>query len=135
MLIELDIHVEIAKLHNQIKNHLGLSADNLIFDYKANENQMILNLITINPKHNQSFLYQSISGTDKLDAAKKLWDYVRGHNQNINSFTIQWIADGDKELHTSYFKANNMYEALDKLYFGRDMNTISVFSIVLNPVS
>jgi len=28
-----------------------------------------------------------------------------------------------------------MYEALDKLYFGRDMNTITVFSVVLNPVS
>lgn len=135
MAIELDIHVELAKVQNQIKKHLGLSSDNLIFDYKNNENQTELNLITINPRHNQSFLYHSLAGTDKLDAAKKMWDYVRIHSQSNNSYTIQWIADGEKELHTSYFKANNMYEALDKLYFGRDMNTISIFSIVLNPVS
>lgn len=107
----------------------------MVFDYKMNDNQIILNLITINPRHNQSFLFHSISGTDKVDAAKKMWDYVRLHNQNNYSYTIQWIAEGDKELHTSYFKAKNMYEALDKLYFGRDMNTISVYSIVLNPVS
>lgn len=135
MTTEVDNHVELAKIQKQIKNHLGLSSENLVFDYTVNENQIILNLITINPRHNQSFLFHSLSGTDKVDAAKKMWDYVRLHNQNNYSYTIQWIADGDKELHTSYFKAKNMYEALDKLYFGRDMNTISVYSIVLNPVS
>ena len=80
-------------------------------------------------------MYHSNTGVDKLDAVKKMWDYVKNHSQNNNSYTIQWIADGDKELHTSYFKAKNMYEALDKLFFGRDMNTMSVYSIVLNPVS
>lgn len=135
MTSEVDIHVELAKFQKEIKNHLGLSSENLVFDYKAYENQIILNLITINPKHNQSFLYHSSNGTDKLDAVKKMWDYIRLHSQNNNSYTIQWIADGEKELHTSYFKAKNMYEALDKLFFGRNMNTMSVYSIVLNPVS
>ena len=135
MTSEVDIHVELAKIQKQIKNHLGLRSESLVFDYKSGENQIILNLITINPRHNQSFLYHSVQGIDKVDAAKKMWDYVRLHSQNNNSYTIQWITEGDKELHTSYFKAKNMYEALDKLYFGRDINTISVFSIVLNPVS
>ncbi len=135
MTSEVDINVELAKIQKQIKNHLGLRSENLIFDYKMGENQILLNLITINPRHNQSFLYHSLHGIDKLDAVRKMWDYVSLHSKNNNSYTIQWIAEGDNELHTSYFKAKNMYEALDKLYFGRDMNTISVFSIVLNPVS
>ena len=42
---------------------------------------------------------------------------------------------GDTELHTSYFKASNILNALQKLYYGRDMNTITVFSVVLNPIS
>ena len=29
----------------------------------------------------------------------------------------------------------HVYEALDKLYYGRDLNTITVFSVVLNPSS
>ena len=28
-----------------------------------------------------------------------------------------------------------VYDALDKLYYGRDMNVITVFSVVLNPVA
>jgi hypothetical protein len=38
-------------------------------------------------------------------------------------------------LNTSYFRASNVVDALQKLYYGRDMNTITVFSVVLNPVS
>lgn len=135
MITEVDINVELAKIQKEIKRHLGLSSDNLIFDYQKDERGLSLNLITVNPRHNQSFLYHQATGTDKLDAVKKMYDYVKEHNQNNSSYTIQWIAEGEKELHTSYFKAKNMYEALDKLYFGRDMNTISIFSIVLNPVS
>jgi len=48
---------------------------------------------------------------------------------------LQWSARGDRELQTSYFRAHNVYEALDKLYFSRDLNTITVFSVVLNPSS
>jgi hypothetical protein len=62
-------------------------------------------------------------------------DYVRRYRDNESSFTLQWRARGDKQLHTSYFRAHNVYEALDKLYFGRDLNTITVFSVILNPSS
>jgi hypothetical protein len=62
-------------------------------------------------------------------------DYVKSYREKENSYTIQWIAKQDKELHTSYFRAKNMYDALDKLYYGREINAITVFSVVLNPVS
>jgi hypothetical protein len=61
--------------------------------------------------------------------------YVQGYKEKENSYTIQWVAKGDHELHTSYFRAGNIMNALEKLYYGRDMNTITVFSVVLNPVS
>ena len=38
-------------------------------------------------------------------------------------------------LHTSYFSAKNILGALDKLYFDRDPNTITVFSVNLNPLA
>lgn len=130
-----DIHVEAAKIQKEIKGHLGLRSNALIFEYGTFEGKIKLDLITINPKHNQSFLFHSVKGFDKVDALNKMLEYVENYKEKDGSYTIQWIAKGDKELHTSYFRATNVYDALDKLYYGRDMNTITVFSVVLNPVA
>ena len=92
-------------------------------------------MITINPRHNQSFLFHSELGVDRLDVLNKMLRYVKSYKEQEDSYTIQWVIKGDKELHTSYFRAKNVYDAVDKLYYGRDRNTITVFSVVLNPVS
>ncbi len=130
-----DVHVEAARIQKAIKGHLGLRSNALIFEYSSLEGKVKLDLITINPKHNQSFLFHSELGFDKVDALKKMLDYVENYKEKESSYTVQWIAKGDKELHTSYFRASNVYDTLDKLYYGRDMNTITVFSVVLNPVA
>lgn len=129
------IHVEAARLQDEIKNYLGLRSADLVFEYSTLDGKVKLDLITVNPRHNQSFLFHSVTGTDKLDALKKMHAYVQNYKEKENSYTIQWVAKGDKELHTSYFRAGNITDALQKLYYGRDMNTITVFSVVLNPVS
>ncbi|PKV76381.1 hypothetical protein [Pontibacter ramchanderi] len=130
-----EVHVESARIQKQIENHLGLSGDSLLFEFRPMDNKVRLDLITVNPRHLQSFLFHTEIGYDKVDALRKMWDYVQSYKEKESPYTVQWMARGDKELNTSYFRARNMYEALDKLYFGRDMNTITVFSVVLNPVS
>jgi len=106
-----------------------------VFEYSSQDGKIKLDLITINPRHNQAFLFHSETGTDKLDSLRKMLDYVQNYKEKENSYTIQWVAKNAKELHTSYFKASNIMDALQKLYYGRDMNTITVFSVVLNPIS
>jgi hypothetical protein len=130
-----DTHVEAARIQQQIKDYLGLRTSDLIFEYSILEGKTKLDLITINPRHNQSFLFHSEKGSDKVDALKKMWGYVQNYKEKENSYTIQWVAKGNAELHTSYFRASNILDALEKLYYGRDRNTITVFSVVLNPVS
>ncbi len=130
-----DVHVEVARIQKDIKNHLGLSSNDLMFEYSNVDGKIKLDLITINPRHSQSFLFHTETGYDKVDALKKMVDYVRNYREKESSYTIQWIANGEKELHTSYFRASSVYSALDKLYYGRDMNQITVFSVVLNPVA
>lgn len=130
-----DIHVESIKLQRKIEAYLGILGSELSFEFQSVDGKIKLDLITINPRHNQSFLFHSEIGVDKLDALKKMYEYVQSYKDKYSSYTIQWIAKGDNELHTSYFRASNMYDALDKLYYGRDINTITVFSIVLNPVA
>lgn len=130
-----EMHVEAARIQQEVKNYLGLRTSDMVFEYSNHDGKIKLDLITINPRHNQAFLFHSETGTDKLDALRKMLDYVQNFKEKENSYTIQWVAKNDKELHTSYFKASNIVDALQKLYYGRDMNTITVFSVVLNPIS
>jgi hypothetical protein len=130
-----DMHVEAARVQQEIKNHLGLRTSDMVFEYTTIDGKVKLDLITINPRHNQAFLFHSETGADKVEALKKMLNYVQSSKEKENSYTIQWVAKGEKELNTSYFRASNVQDALQKLYYGRDMNTITVFSVVLNPVS
>jgi hypothetical protein len=130
-----DVHVEAARMQQQIKDYLGLRTSDLIFEYSLQDGRTKLDLITINPRHNQSFLFHSEQGADKVDALRKMLHYVQNYKEKENSYTIQWVAKGESELHTSYFRAANILDVLEKLYYGRDRNTITVFSVVLNPIS
>ena len=113
-----DIHVEAARIQQEIKDYLGLRTSDLMFEYSALDGKVKLDLITINPRHNQAFLFHSESGADKVDALKKMLLYVQNYKEKENSYTIQWVAKGVTELHTSYFKASNILNALEKLYYG-----------------
>ncbi len=131
-----DYHVECSKIQSAIEDHLGGEGkSSLVFDFQGESGNTKLNLITVNPRHNQSFLFHSVVGVDKVDALRKMLGYVKSYRDKENSYTIQWQAMDEKGVHTSYFRAVNMYEALDKLYFNRDMNSIVVYSVVLNPIA
>lgn len=130
-----DIHVEAARIQQEINDYLGLRTADLAFEYTAMEGRVKLDLITINPRHNQAFLFHSEVGGDKVDALQKMLRYVQNYKEKESSYTVQWVAKGGTELNTSYFRAGNIMDALQKLYYGRDMNTITVFSVVLNPIS
>jgi hypothetical protein len=130
-----DQNVEMARYQKDIAVRLGLDPQNLIFNYKQKNETVRLDLVTVNPKHEQSFLFHTVTGTDKIDALNKMLSYIDEHYHNESSLTIQWIKIGDNKLHTSYFRAQNMYEALDKFYYGRDLGQYKIFSITLNPVS
>ena len=126
---------EARRLQREIEQHLGMEPAQLRFEFRQLDGQTRLDLITVNPRHSQSFLFRYETGYDEVDCLRKMRDYVRRYRDTESSFTLQWRTRGDKELQTSYFRAHNVYEALDKLYFGRDLNTITVFSVVLNPSS
>ena len=92
-------------------------------------------LITENPRHNQRFLFHQSEGATDIQALEEMLEYIREHRALEPSYTIQWRAFGDAELHTSYFSAPNVLAALDKFFYGRDVHSITVFSVNLNPIS
>lgn len=131
-----DTNVEIVTLQEEIQNYIGgIASKGVVFNYEDKDAQTKLDVITVNPKHNQSFLFQSTLGFNKVDALKKMLDYVKNYKDKESSYTVQWSLKESNELHTSYFRSKNIMAALDKFYYGRDLNSIVVFSVKLNPIS
>lgn len=128
-------NLEISKRQKEIENYLSLGSTDMIFEYSDSGDGTRLNVITVNPRHSQSFLFHSVDGFNKIDALNKMLDYVRTYKDKMNSYTIQWSVKGENELHTSYFRAKDIPEAIDKLHYGRDPNILTIFSVVMNPVS
>ncbi len=131
-----DKNLETARLQKEIGDYIGLGPDSLVFNYEETPDKGTkLFVITLNPRHNQSFLFHQTTGSDKQDALRSMLEYVRTHKERTSSWTIQWSDRGDGGLQTSYFRAKNILEALDKLFYDRDPNSITVFSVMLNPMS
>jgi hypothetical protein len=76
-----DAHVEAARVQQQIKDYLGLRTSDLMFEFSLIDGKTKLDLITISPRHNQSFLFHSTTGADKVDALKKMLDYVQSYKE------------------------------------------------------
>ncbi|MFN8697952.1 MAG: hypothetical protein ACK500_14280 [Flavobacteriales bacterium] len=131
----LDKHIETANLQMEIGSYIGLGQNSLIFHFDEEPNRVVLRLITANPRHNQSFLFHTTEGTSKVEALRLMLDYVKSYKEAESSYTIQWSLKGENQLQTSYFRAKNILGALDKLYYDRDPNSITVFSVTLNPLS
>lgn len=130
-----DRNLEIARLQKEIGAYIGMGQDSLVFNFEEDGKRTKLFVITLNPRHNQSFLFHATEGVDKVDALGTMLEYVKTYKERTSSYTIQWSARGDNSLQTSYFRAKNVLEALDKLFYDRDPNSITVFSVMLNPIT
>jgi len=130
-----DKNIEISNIQGEIEKYIGIGQNSLIYNFGENNGKTTLHLVTLNPRHNQSFLFHSEEGYDKIDALNKMLNYVQKHKNKENSYTIQWKRASDDTLETSYFSAKNVQSALDKLMYDRDQNSITVFSIIMNPIT
>ena len=128
--------IEIKGLEEKISSHIGAASSvELKFQYIELEKEVKLDLVTVNPSHNQSFLFHSVIGYSIVDALHKMLEYIKNYKDKESSYTIQWSLKESAELNTSYFRAANLLSAIEKFYFERDVNSTVVFSVVLNPIS
>ncbi len=131
-----DKNIEIARYQKDIEAYIGLGTGSIVFDFdEISQNHVELRVITVNPRHRQSFLFHTTTGRDKVEALQDMVDYLKNYKDKESTFTIQWRIKGEDVLNTSYFSAKNILGALDKLYFDRDPNSITVFSVILNPIT
>jgi hypothetical protein len=130
-----DKNIEIANTQREIEQYIGLGPNSLIFNFSDTNGKTLLHLVTLNPRHNQSFLFHDEEGYDKVDVMKKMLKYVKNYKDKESSYTIQWRRTDEDVLNTSYFSAKNVQSALDKLFYDRDPNSIMVFSVIMNPTT
>jgi len=127
--------VKLAELQKKIQYLLNIDPANLIFEYRKTSTGYELVVSTINPVHRQSFLFHKTEGKTKTEAIEKMMEYVRTDQKVENSFTIQWSLIKKDELHTSYVRAENILNAIEKIMYGRDRNSIIIFSASLNSIA
>lgn len=123
------------RLIQDIRSHFGYADDQVEFVWSDKEGLVEVSLFTYNPRHTHRFLFHQSQGSSRIQALQSLLEYTQTHRDRELSYTIQWRAAGEKELHTSYFSAANILLALDKFFAGRDPNTVQVYSVALNPMS
>ena len=84
-----DNNHNLTEVEAKISDILGLGKDHLVFSYKAVNDVTQLDIITFNPRHDQSFLFHSVKGLDKLEAASKLLEYVPGQQSGENLVSLK----------------------------------------------
>jgi len=126
---------ELQGLRNEIAQYLAIDPTLLTFELSQDGDKHLLRLITTNPRHLQSFLYHTVDGFGELDTLHKMLAYIKSKRPEKSTYTIQWSLKEEKELHTSYFRGKDLYEVLDKFYYGKDINATLIFSVSLNPIA
>lgn len=126
---------EIERKKDEIATLLNLKREFLLFQFVEEQGKTVLKLLTINPRHQQTFLLHTTEGFGHLDALNGMVEYVKSLEQTKHTFTVQWSKRNDDELHTSYFRGKTLYEVLDKFYYGKEISDTIIFSISLNPLS
>jgi len=99
-----DTHVEAARIQQQIKDYLGLRTSDLIFEYRSWKGGPSWTLSPSTPGTTSRVSFSFEKGSDKVDALKKMWSYVRTIRRKKTRIHSM---GGQKrpELHTSYFRA------------------------------
>ncbi|MFK7968826.1 MAG: hypothetical protein AB8F95_00575 [Bacteroidia bacterium] len=130
-----DQRIAVARLQAEIGQQLDLPMEKLLFEFHSHLEGVRLDLVTISPRHDQAFLYHSLEAPERTQALEQMLDYVSRRHQQKRSFTVQWSHTGDEMLQTSYFRARDMHEVLEKFSHGKDLGDYTIFAITMNPIA
>ena len=70
---------EVADLPHEIEQYLDLEPARLRFGFRRLDGQIRLDLVVVNSRQQQSFLFRYETGHDKADCLRKMRDYVRSY--------------------------------------------------------
>ena len=99
-----------------------------------------LNLITYNPIHKTHFLLHSLTAINKLTAVNEMYDHVyqlkkalASDDAECNSYKVEWYSKTQQKQYVSSFYGADISEVLHKFYYGKHKESLTIYSIKLNP--
>ena len=119
---------EIIKKDNNCSAH---------FQWSQSYNNLILDVITFNPEHNNYFLLHTVSkpNTD-INPYEKILDemieYIKEQKQSYLNYSVEWNYKNSTETaKRSYFSGKNIQEILQKFYYQKDSSNIVIYNIIM----
>ncbi|GIV38704.1 MAG: hypothetical protein KatS3mg033_0504 [Thermonema sp.] len=113
----------------------------IYFDYSLVQNPedtknplIKLDLITINPQHNQKFLFHSVRGRSKTELLEQMMDYIQNYKKNLESYEIEWMdARLPEKVQVSWFRGSDIFDVLNKFYYDKEKSRFRILKIKLMP--
>lgn len=99
------------------------------------DGDVFLCVYTFNKDTNTSFLFHKVKGASLTTALTKALNYLKEVMPEENNYTVKWRKEGEEEERESYFRGSDIEEVVNKFYFGKDRETITVTDVNLNPIS
>jgi hypothetical protein len=137
----IEVLLKEIEFENQIRQLLNDTQ--IYFDYNVvniNEVEQLpmfrLDLITINREHNHKFLFHSVTGASKVLLLKEMLRYIEEYNRQQETYQIEWTHLKDlSKMQDSWFRGNDIFDVLNKFYYGKEKSQFKIFKIKLMPVS
>lgn len=138
---------QIAKIQHEIQ--FLLKKENDVTCHFISEGDK-LHLLTYNPIHGETFLLHTENiiyigetiWSPVLCTYEKLLRFIKelvgviptppDFKAIANTYTLTWV-NKDGVSTKSYFSGNNIYEVLDKFYYGKNKLSYNILEIKLNP--
>jgi hypothetical protein len=131
---QIDLQHQIMEL---LRNDNGVTSH---FDYHVNlvsENEtVLLNLLTFNPRHEDYMLFHTTKGNSSIDCLKKMIAFIKTQlpQQQLYSYTIIWKKWNEQSEHISYFRAADEQTAIEKFLHEKNPEDYR-YSVTQNPIS
>lgn len=124
-------------VQTEIARILDIKPELLIYEFKQDKQQKHrLELVTISPNtHKTRFLFHATVADTPGAALDAMFEYVTKHHQQQDTWQVRWHNPSNKNIEVSWFRASNIFEALQKFYHDKEIAEYKIYEVSLRPYS
>ncbi len=120
-----------SRLQKEIEAFLQVDGK-LYFDFSPKDLIVELSLITVSARHGQAFLLLTTTGEDRAEALTNALKALQDPQKP--TFAVQWYRpDNPTDIICSYFRADHVFEILEKLYYQAKSEELMITELRLLP--
>lgn len=134
LLKEMEMEKEIRQLLDDTQIYFDYNLVN--FNEQGEMPILKLDLITINREHNHKFLFHSLTGNSKVALLREMIRYIDEYKRQQENYQIDWTnLKEPNKMQSSWFRGNDIFDVLNKFYYGKEKSQFKLFKIELMPMS